>query len=43
MTDQPPAEGPQAPKPGSKLLARLLLIGMGLLVLAYAAAMMIHP
>jgi hypothetical protein len=40
MSAEPPAGGPPGPRRGSKLRARLLLIGLGLLALAYAAALL---
>ena len=47
MTPRKMGEGPGSvppeSTPGSKLAARLLLVGLGLLVLAYAAASLIRP
>jgi len=43
MGADPPPNGARKPKPGAKLRARLLLIGLGLLVLAYVAAALIRP
>jgi hypothetical protein len=42
MNVKPPADDTSGVTRRSKLLARLLLVGLGLLVLAYAAAMIIR-
>jgi hypothetical protein len=39
MSVEPPEGGPPRPTPASKLRARLLLLGLGLLASAYAAAL----
>jgi len=38
MSAEPPQDGPPKPAPAAKLRARLLLVGLGLLLLAYVAA-----
>jgi hypothetical protein len=43
MSFEPPVKDDPQPTPGSKLRARALLIGLGLLVLAYAAALIVKP
>ena len=41
MSVKPPETNPPKSTAGSKLRARVLLVGLGLLVLAYAAALVI--
>lgn len=43
MSHEPPEGRPGKPTAGAKLRARILLIGLGLLVLAYVAALLIKP
>lgn len=43
MSAKPPENRSPEPTPGAKLRARLLLLGLGALVLAYVAAMVIRP
>ena len=42
MQDERPGSGRPAPTPGAKLRARLLLVGLAVLLLAYLAALLLR-